>query len=304
MEKAVRLERGLAERNHELEGANARLAEANRRMGATCAPRPGSRERSSLAVSRDLPGARFAWHYRPCDELAGDGLNVFALDDRHAGALRLRRQRTRRGLGPAVGLAQPRASHPSDPSSVLGPAGENGSTGHARPAGRGRRAVEPDVPLRRNGRTILHDGLRRPGHRIGANSGTSRPGIPGWPTFLTPARDESPRIEASRSAWPRSPIQERSIALEPGDRLYLYSDGIPEAMTPDNKAFGGDRLIKALERVRDEPLDQGVSSLLDEITEWTGSAGLRDDASIVAVEFLGTSAAINGVDLAMTGEPH
>jgi sigma-B regulation protein RsbU (phosphoserine phosphatase) len=84
VEEVVRLERRLAERNHDLEGANARLAEANRRM-----------ERDLRAAAKiqgaflprgepDLSGARFAWHYRPCDELAGDGLNVFALDDRHA----------------------------------------------------------------------------------------------------------------------------------------------------------------------------------------------------------------------------
>ena len=87
------------------------------------------------------------------------------------------------------------------------------------------------------------------------------------------------------------PYEGHTIPLQPGDRLYLYSDGIPEAMTPEDKLFGGDRLIQTLERMRAEPLEHGISSLLEEIQQWTGSAGLRDDASIVAVEYLGVPAA-------------
>src|SRR5438874_1321017 len=33
----------------------------------------------------EVPGARFAWVFRPSRELAGDFLNVFRLDDRHLG---------------------------------------------------------------------------------------------------------------------------------------------------------------------------------------------------------------------------
>src|SRR5262249_7395178 len=62
---------------------------------------------------------------------------------------------------------------------------------------------------------------------------------------------------------------------------------IPEAMDVDGKVFGGDRLLGALDRARGEPIDGAVASLLGELREWTGSAGLRDDVSLVAVEDLG-----------------
>ena len=32
--------------------------------------------------------------------------------------------------------------------------------------------------------------------------------------------------------------QERTMQLQPGDRLYFYSDGIKEAMNPENEQFG------------------------------------------------------------------
>jgi sigma-B regulation protein RsbU (phosphoserine phosphatase) len=31
----------------------------------------------------DRPQAKFAWMFKPCAELAGDALNVFALDENH-----------------------------------------------------------------------------------------------------------------------------------------------------------------------------------------------------------------------------
>ena len=38
--------------------------------------------------------------------------------------------------------------------------------------------------------------------------------------------------------------EERSVRLEAGDRLYLYSDGVPEAMDPAGKQFGDARLLE------------------------------------------------------------
>ena len=88
----------------------------------------------------------------------------------------------------------------------------------------------------------------------------------------------------------QAPYDEHVLAMAPGDRIYLYSDGIPEAMNAAGKVFGGDRLLGALERTRGEPLDLGVASLLEEVRDWTGSAGLHDDVSLVAAEFLGPQA--------------
>ena len=40
--------------------------------------------------------------------------------------------------------------------------------------------------------------------------------------------------------------QEQQLQLEPGDILYLYTDGVTEAAAPGNKMFGNDRLIGLL----------------------------------------------------------
>ena len=90
---------------------------------------------------------------------------------------------------------------------------------------------------------------------------------------------------------PGSPIgladdayEERSVHLAAGDRLYLYSDGVPEAMDADGKPFGEARLLEAIGQGRSELLDDGVATLAESIARWHGSEKPQDDISILAVE--------------------
>jgi sigma-B regulation protein RsbU (phosphoserine phosphatase) len=77
---------------------------------------------------------------------------------------------------------------------------------------------------------------------------------------------------------------ERTVRLAAGDRLYLYSDGIPEAMSPAGEPYGDARLMAAVERGRSVPLASAVAALQAEVEHWCGPAGPRDDMSIVAAE--------------------
>src|SRR5687768_7047578 len=78
--------------------------------------------------------------------------------------------------------------------------------------------------------------------------------------------------------------EERSVRLGAGDRLYLYSDGVPEAMDPAGQQFGNARLLEAIEKGRSEPLQESVATLLGAILRWLGSERPQDDISILAVE--------------------
>ena len=59
------------------------LQQANERMNRDLEAAAGVQ--SSLLPNKpvDIEGAEFVWRFRPCDELAGDGLNVFRQDDEH-----------------------------------------------------------------------------------------------------------------------------------------------------------------------------------------------------------------------------
>ena len=77
--------------------------------------------------------------------------------------------------------------------------------------------------------------------------------------------------------------------LEPDDVVLLYTDGVTEARTPDGELFGLDRLADLLEReaasgrTAEELLRRLVCSVLDH-----QSGGLRDDATLLLVQWTGT----------------
>ncbi|HQT95590.1 MAG TPA: response regulator, partial [Thermoanaerobaculaceae bacterium] len=80
-----RLEADLAARNLDLETANGRLSVSNTRMRRDLEAAARIQQAFLPGAAPSIGGARFAWRYRPCDELAGDTLNVVPLDDRHVG---------------------------------------------------------------------------------------------------------------------------------------------------------------------------------------------------------------------------
>ena len=237
------------------------------------------------------PGPRFAWHYRPCDELAGDGLNVVPLDDRHVGALRLRRQRPRRGLGAAVGLAQPGALAPR-------PTRPRSWSSRTRGEGRPRRPVRApaEVADRLNrmfpfdeateqyftmvygvldvgdGRVPLRlGGAPRPGPRPGRRARRILEGR-GFPIGLA----ERPLRGAPRPGPGRPPL--------PLLRRHPRGDGRRRRDLRRRPAARGARTRPAADR-----WPGGRRRCWRTSGAGAAAPGLRDDVSLVAVEFLGPS---------------
>jgi hypothetical protein len=75
-------------------------------------------------------------------------------------------------------------------------------------------------------------------------------------------------------------------ALEPGDRLLLYTDGIIEARSPDGEQFGVDRLADfAVKAVADDlPLPEITRRLVHAILDYQDDR-LQDDATVLLAEW-------------------
>jgi sigma-B regulation protein RsbU (phosphoserine phosphatase) len=81
-------------------------------------------------------------------------------------------------------------------------------------------------------------------------------------------------------------FDDEAVTLEPGDRLYFYTDGVIEALNGSEQEFGHTRLMTEIDRLRDQPLRQGLDVIADLVVDWAGGQ-LRDDASLLAVERTG-----------------
>jgi phosphoserine phosphatase RsbU/P len=267
----------------ELEETNERLAKANSRMSRDLKAAARIQETFLPHEVPHVPGTDFAWIYQPCDELAGDGLNVIPLGDGKFGLYVLDVS----GHGVASALLSVTLSRllspPSEPSSILvsdaGNSERHKLTPPAEVAARLNRLF-PFDPATEQFATMVYGIL---------NSATGEfryvsAGHPG-PVYL-PFGDDPLILESH--GYPiglaDDAYEERSVRLGAGDRLYLYSDGVPEAMDPVGKLFGDARLLATIGQGRSETLKDSVAALLGKVATWNGSAGFQDDISILAAE--------------------
>jgi phosphoserine phosphatase RsbU/P len=80
-----------------------------------------------------------------------------------------------------------------------------------------------------------------------------------------------------------------TLRLSVGDRLYLFSDGLIEAVDGEGNCFDREKLLPALEQSRSLPLKDGLATLTQRVEQWQGALAPRDDTSILAIEFIGTA---------------
>ena len=74
------------------------------------------------------------------------------------------------------------------------------------------------------------------------------------------------------------------VTLNPGDRLFLHTDGIVDAGVPDNR-LGDAGVIRILEGTGNQSLKEQVSCLMDNVVAQSGG-NLPDDATLIALEAL------------------
>jgi len=78
--------------------------------------------------------------------------------------------------------------------------------------------------------------------------------------------------------------EERTVRLEPGDRLYFATDGLTEAENTAGQDFGAEKLLEAYDQNRHRPLDESLTAMIAGAKEWCAPAQLADDVAILAIE--------------------
>ncbi|MEX2137829.1 MAG: SpoIIE family protein phosphatase [Pirellulales bacterium] len=275
----------------ELEETNERLAKVNTRMTRDLKAAARIQESFLPRKVRRILGTDFAWNYQPCDELGGDGLNIIALGNDKVALYVLDVS----GHGVASALLSVTLSRllspPSEPSSILirdddatvGPGDARGTrfdiTPPAEVADRLNRLFPFDLATQQFATMIY--GI------LNVSSGEFRYVSAGHPGPVHVPCGADPVILESQGfaiGLAEGAYEERSVRLGAGDRLYLYSDGVPEAMDAAGEQFGNVRLLEAIGRGSSGPIQESVAALVSTIARWHGSARPQDDISILAVE--------------------
>lgn len=74
--------------------------------------------------------------------------------------------------------------------------------------------------------------------------------------------------------------EQATVALEPGDQVVLYTDGITEATDPDGRMYGVPRLDEVLGRCQ-ETADGLIRAILDDLARFTGDQPPADDRTLL-----------------------
>jgi phosphoserine phosphatase RsbU/P len=80
------------------------------------------------------------------------------------------------------------------------------------------------------------------------------------------------------------------LLLQPGSALFLYTDGVTEAMNGEGTLFSDDRLEKEIIRLRGKPLQEMISATVEAIASFSQGAPQSDDITMMVVQFNGEKA--------------
>jgi sigma-B regulation protein RsbU (phosphoserine phosphatase) len=75
------------------------------------------------------------------------------------------------------------------------------------------------------------------------------------------------------------------VQLLPGDTLVLFSDGVTEAMDPDEQLFGDERLCHAIAGKENISLNDLQTEILNSVHTFTRGASQNDDITVLLVRY-------------------
>jgi sigma-B regulation protein RsbU (phosphoserine phosphatase) len=240
-------------------------------------------QRSLLpSASPLIDGVRVAWDLIPCEELAGDSLNLLRLDDDHLGVYIL--DVSGHGLEAAL-LAV--TLHKVIDAMVGGPSMLNRRNGSSCPMVSPAELctelnrIFPMNPENAQYFTLLYGVLdtRQSSFRY-ATAGHH------VPIYVPP---HGMPVEIAEHGFPVGVVedahyQEQRIDMAHGGRLYFYSDGLVDAECIYEGPFGKSRLLQTIEDTRRHSLHDSVGHIIERVRDWSSTARLEDDASLLALE--------------------
>lgn len=275
--RIIELEQDLAQRNREISLANAGMKsdlEAAARLQQSLLPK-------NLPKVSDYD---FAWSFIPCDELAGDILNVFQLDAHHIGFY----------IADVSGHGVPAALLAVTINRVLSPErGHSSLLFQVLPGEKDQLALLPAKLATELNRQFQMDKLDRRYFSINYGVIDIRTRIlkyipAGHPPIVRVSRHgivkQLPGRNFAIGWFSEGDYRDYSCPLEIGDRLVIYSDGITETVDTDSEQFGEERLMSFLAESSECSLEETVRKLSKTVRRWCVPLPPKDDISVLAIK--------------------
>ena len=84
--------------------------------------------------------------------------------------------------------------------------------------------------------------------------------------------------------------REYELDIAPGDRLLVYTDGIPEAINENEEEYGLDRLLDVINANKDSSQENLIKYIRQDIWAFVGTADQFDDVTMLGIRYIGKDA--------------
>lgn len=275
--RIIELERALEEKNHALSGAIATIEKDLESAARTQA--------GLLAKPVRIKAAEFDWFFRPSKHLGGDMFGYQALDEEHIYFYQL----------DVAGHGIPSALFSFTLNNILSETGNQSLHRVKREGAEGYQLATPGQVLASlNDRfqttadnmlyfTIAYGLLNnRTGDVVLSQAGHPRP------LWVRPGCRVVEPVEGNGVPIGMMPGLEYSsvcFQLEPGDRLFLYSDGLTECADHSGEQFGEARLGETLSESFDDSIQSMITRVDDKIKNWNPQDVFDDDVTYLIMEW-------------------
>lgn len=281
VDRIVQLEQDLQRRNDDLLSANTKMRN-DLQLAA------GVQQAMLPTHVPESAAAKFIWRYVPCEELAGDILNIFTLDDQHIAFYLVDVS----GHGVAASLLSCTLSKLLAPATAVGGVSLvqviDPSTNELRPVAPIFIAQQLNARFQMDANAgqyfTLFYGV------LNTLTGELRFVSAGHPCLVhAPSAGESRAIKSPGWAigwFDEATWEEATLTLKQGDRLYICSDGIVEARDASGEQFANEGVIAAVTARAAEPLHDAADHVLKSASSF--AVRMKDDVSMIALEFAPT----------------
>lgn len=282
--RIMRLQRELDHANRTLRRSNRELEFFRERVMRELEGAARVQESLLPGTLEAVPGLKVSWSLMPCEELAGDVLNVLPLDEHRVALYVLDVS----GHGVSAALLSVQLSRLLNPDMTQSqllrrPINGSGQIEIASP-----RSVMEELnklfqmdPTEPQFFTLVYGILDTRAREFRFSSA-------GHPGPIVVHTDRGPELVVV-SGTPIGMLRtgswtDHAVPVHPGDRLALYSDGIIEASNPEGEMFGDRRLVEIINSGRDLPVGTCCGAVMENLESWVGTRRLQDDCSLLLVE--------------------
>ncbi|NWF91509.1 MAG: SpoIIE family protein phosphatase [Syntrophaceae bacterium] len=117
------------------------------------------------------------------------------------------------------------------------------------------------------------------------------------PPFLLGRNNEVTPLKMGKGvvvgAWEGLAYQTEQIRLKPGDGLYLYTDGVPEAINEQGEFFSAEQLRRKIGEFHGASIQEMTVGIMKEILSFSHGAPQSDDITMMMIRFIEKSKSLS-----------